>query len=468
MTRPTSPPFAGRRRLLTVQPDVRRLAENLRTQLGAHDSAGMRAMIEEQHPADLADAMIFLSKQEDLAVFRALETAEAAEVLDEVDATTKATLVRATPPDRLAAMLELLPADEGADILGTLPPAETNRVLALANPVAATSIRTLLAYPPDTAGGMMSLGFVAVPETATQAQAIERFRSQADADASVYLYVVDAQGGFQGAVNLRRLLAATSATPVRALLDAEVLTVPPETDHDLVGKIFARYDLEALPVVAPRAGRRLLGVITADDVIDVLQAEYAEVTARMAGSDAAELEQKSPLQVARLRLPWLMATMFIELLAGVVIHVFDQTLTTFILLASFMPIISAISGNTGLQSAAIIIRGLSAGLVQLSHWQQAVLRQLSTSVILGSACGLVLGVIGALWAGKWAFGLVIFLGMFAAVNIAGVVGTLAPMTSKRLGFDPALTAGPFETAFQDVIGISIFLSLATALLHWFG
>ena len=287
-----------------------------------------------------------------------------------------------------------------------------------------------------------------------------------DADASVYVYVIDAQGGFEGAVTVRRLLATDPATPVRQLLDTDVLSVPPETDQNQVGSIFARYDLLALPVVSPDASRRLLGVITADDVIDVLQTEHANVVARMAGSDAAELEKKSPAQVAKLRLPWIMATMIIELMAGVVIHIFDATLTSVILLASFMPIISAISGNTGLQSAAIIIRGLSAGLVQLSHWQHAVLRQLISSMIIGGACGLVLGVIGALWAGNWVFGLVISLGMFIAVNVAGVVGTVVPMTSKRLGFDPALTAGPFETAFQDVIGISIFLSLATALLHW--
>jgi magnesium transporter len=305
-----------------------------------------------------------------------------------------------------------------------------------------------------------------VPETATPVQAIERFRAHADADASVYVYVVGAQGSFWGAVTLRRLLTADAATPLADLLEAETLTVAPETDREQVGSIFARYDLLALPVVAPNAGQRLLGVITADDVIDVLQAEHANVVARMAGSDAAELEQKSPAQVATLRLPWILATMFIELLAGVVIHFFDATLTSVILLASFMPIISAISGNTGLQSAAIIIRGLSAGLVQLSHWRQEVLRQLITSIILGGVCGLVLGVIGGLWARNWVFGLVIFLGMFVAVNVAGVVGTVVPMTSKRLGFDPALTAGPFETAFQDVIGISIFLSLATALLHW--
>jgi magnesium transporter len=466
MTYQTPAPFADRRKLLTVQPDVQRLAERLRAQLVAHDPAGMRAVIEDQHPADLADAMLFLSDPEDLAVFHALDAAEAAEVLDEVDATTEASLVLATPPDRLAALLNLLPADEGADVLGPLPPDETAHVLTLLEPATASAIQTLLAYPPDTAGGLMSLGFVAVTDTATQAQTLARFRAQADADASVYVYVVDAQGGFQGAVTLRGLLAAEPTTPVRQLLEADVVSVPPETDREQVASIFARYDLLALPVVASDATRRLLGVITAADVIDVLQAEHANVVARMAGSDAAELEKKSPSQVARLRLPWIMATMFIELLAGVVIHIFDATLTSVILLASFMPIISAISGNTGLQSAAIIIRGLSAGLVQLSRWQQAVVRQLLTSLIIGGACGLVLGVIGAVWAGNWVFGLVIFLGMFIAVNVAGVVGTVVPMTSKRLGFDPALTAGPFETAFQDVIGISIFLSLATALLHW--
>jgi magnesium transporter len=279
---------------------------------------------------------------------------------------------------------------------------------------------------------------------------------------------VDEGGGFVGAVNLRRLLAAEPETLVRSLLDADTLTVQPDCDREQVANIFARYDITALAVVEEDAAGRLLGVITADDIIDVLQAEHADRIARMSGSDARELEQKSPLQVARLRLPWIMATMFIELMAGLVIHIYDQTLTQYILLASFMPIISAISGNTGLQSAAIIIRGLSAGLVQLSHWQRPVMRQLITSTLLGGACGLVLGTIGVVWSGDWVFGLVIFLGMFAAVNIAGVVGTVVPLTSKRLGFDPALTAGPFETAFQDVIGISIFLSLATVLLKWLG
>jgi magnesium transporter len=161
-----------------------------------------------------------------------------------------------------------------------------------------------------------------------------------------------------------------------------------------------------------------------------------------------------------------MATMGIELIAGFVVKTFDHTLAQVLLLASFMPIISAISGNTGLQSAAIIIRGLSTGHVRVQDWKHAVGRQLATTVILGGACGLTLGLVGALWYGKWTFGALVAIGMFASVNIAGAVGTAIPLLSKRLGFDPAMTAGPFETAFQDVVGISIFLGMATLLLPY--
>jgi magnesium transporter len=185
----------------------------------------------------------------------------------------------------------------------------------------------------------------------------------------------------------------------------------------------------------------------------------------MAGSDAAELERRPPRQVALMRLPWVMATLAIELLAGVIIHRFDQTLSKVILLASFMPVIQAISGNTGLQSVTMVVRGLATGQVQLDRWWEPLRRQVQTSSILGGVCALVVGTVGSVWHSA-AFGLVVALSMFISVNLSGFAGTVIPMLSKRLGFDPAITAGPFETALQDVLGITIFLSLATALLHW--
>ncbi len=457
-------PFSKRRKLLSVREDAQQVARQIKANLAPEQSAQLRALLDQQHPADLADVMFFLSDEEERQVFSLLHVEEAAEVLDEVDDATEANLVGTTSHDKLADMLEELPADEGADVAGGLSPEMRESVLALTDAETAQEIRALLAFPSDSAGGIMSLGFVDVLESATQADALARFRDKADADHIFFVYTVNTQGGLTGKIDLRTLLRAAPQTPLRELVE-ESLWVHPECDQEQVAGIFSRYDLTALPVVEGE-GLKLLGVITADDIIDVLQEESAEDIAHLSGSDAQELESKSPVQVAKLRLPWIMATLFIELLAGFVIKAFNGTLSQFLLLASFMPIISAISGNTGLQSAAIIIRGLSTGQIQLSHWKHAVVRQMATTVILGGACAFVLGVIGAIWDKHWAFGLCVFLGMFMSVNIAGVVGTVVPLISKRMGFDPALTAGPFETAFQDVVGISIFLSIASVLLHW--
>ena len=457
--------FARRRKLLTVRQDAMVLAQDIRVFLASAQTALLRDLLDKLHPADLADAMFFLKPDEKKSLFELLDSAEAAEVLDEVDATTEAGLLTGVAPDRIADILEELPSDEGADIVGGLDKNEADRVLSLTDAEIAQDIRSLLAYPKDTAGGIMSVGFVDVLESATQAEALVRFQEKAEAEHIFYIYVVDSQGNLKGTIDLRTLLIAASQTPVRDLMQPDSIVVPPDCDQEQVANIFARYDLTVLPVVEKVPDGKLIGIITADDIIDVIQEEAAEDVAHMSGSDAQELENKTPTQVAILRLPWIMSTLAIELLASCVIHFFDATLTKYILLASFMPVISAISGNTGLQSAAIIIRGLSSGHVQLSHWRHAVLRQVTTTMILGGACALTLGLIGGIWDRHWAFGLVVFLGMFMSVNIAGVVGTIVPLLSKRAGFDPALTAGPFETAFQDVIGISIFLSLAATLLH---
>jgi magnesium transporter len=309
----------------------------------------------------------------------------------------------------------------------------------------------------------MSPDVVAVNERATVEEAIDQVRRQASRERAFEVYVVDDHGHLVGVVPLRRLITADPAARVLGIRDERVLSVTPAVDREEVARLVAKYDLVAVPVVDSR--NRLVGTIAVDDVVDVVAEEASEDIFRMAGSDAAELERRSPGQIALLRLPWVLATLLIELVAGVVIHYFDATLSRVILLASFMPVIQAISGNTGLQSVTMVVRGLATGQVQLARWWEPLRRQIQTSSLLGAACGLVVGVIGWLWHSPL-FGLVVAVSMFVSVNLSGAAGTIIPMLSKRLGFDPALTAGPFETAFQDVLGITIFLSLATALLRW--
>jgi magnesium transporter len=226
----------------------------------------------------------------------------------------------------------------------------------------------------------------------------------------------------------------------------------------------AKYDLVAVPVVDH--DNTLVGTIAVEDVIDIIKEEASEDIFRLAGSDAAELERRPPIRIALMRLPWIVTTLAIELLAGLVIHYYDATLSRVILLASFMPVIQAISGNTGLQSVTMVVRGLATGDVQLARWWEPLVRQLQTTLIIGAVCGLLVGSIGLAWHGTLVFGAVVAASMFVSVNLSGLAGTGFPMLSKRCGFGPALTAGPFETAFQDVIGVTIFLSLATILLRW--
>jgi magnesium transporter len=247
-------------------------------------------------------------------------------------------------------------------------------------------------------------------------------------------------------------------------MDPEVISVDIDTDQEEVAKIFQKYDLVSLPVV--EKNKKLVGRISIDDVVDIIEEEFSEDVAKIVGSDVEELQSKSPFQIAWLRLPWVLITLGIQFLAGIVINLYDQTLTKVILLASFMPIISAISGNTGLQASAMTVRALATGFLSTNRWAEPIKRALKTSVLIGAVCGLIIGIIGGLWYGKLIFGLVVGLSMFFSINISALVGTTTPLVSKKLGFDPAITVGPFETAFQDVVGISVFLTLATAALHW--
>ncbi len=457
--------FSDRHKLVGDVEQIRRLAERMRELVATGQTDALRTLVRQQYPPDLADVLGLLDDAQDQAVFGLLDAQEAAELLDELDACTREQLVQNTAPERVARILEQLPSDEATDLAQALKPEQVQPVLALVAPQQAQAIRELMAYPPESSGGIMSLNYVAVPETSTLRETATVFRRRQDAEPLVDIFVVDAQGALVGSVDVRRVLSADPALPVKTQMVPVAASVLPGLDREKAARIFARYDLTALPVVAPQGGR-LLGVITADDIIDVLEEENTEDVLRLAGSDAQEMERRPPIRTAVLRLPWILATMFIELGAGLVIHFYDATLAKVLLLASFMPIISAISGNTGLQSATIIVRGVSTGQIQVTEWRHAVLRQFVMTLFLGAVTGLTLGTIGAIWYGKAVFGLVVFLGMFAAVNIAGVVGTVVPLISKSLGFDPAITSGPFETAFQDVVGISIFLTLATILIPY--
>ena len=443
--------------------DIDRLLDAIRSLATGESDARGQAMVAEAHPADIAAALRELDLPAQVAVFRTLAQERAGEILSELDDDALLRLVRALDDVEVSRILDEMPPEHAADVVDELPAEQAEKILDLMQEDKSEEVQEILDYPEHSAGRLMSPDFVAVNEHDTVEQAIDHVRKSASQERAFDLYVVDDHRHLVGVVPLRRLLTAAPESPISAVRDESVVSVTPETDQEDVARLVAKYDLVTVPVVDARG--HLLGTIAVDDVVDIVGEEASEDIFRIAGSDAAELERRSPRQVALLRLPWVLTTLLIELAAGVIIHYFDETLSRVILLASFMPVIQAISGNTGLQSVTMVVRGLATGQVQITRWWEPLRRQVQTSSILGGVCGVVVGFIGLLWHSA-AFGLVVSVSMFISVNLSGVAGTVIPMLSKRLGFDPALTAGPFETAFQDLLGITIFLSLATALLHW--
>jgi magnesium transporter len=417
------------------------------------------------HSADIAEIVNRLDDDERRYLFELLDAETASEVLVDLEQDVRELLLKPMTSEKISSYVDLMPSDDAADVVAELPPSVAATVLGAMPEEESTEVKELMQYGPETAGGIMGTEYVSVNLNDTVAHAVREVRKLARQGMQIHtVFVVDEEGLLVGYLPLQSLVLNTPNRRIYKIMEADTKSVDTDIDQEEVAAMFRKYDLVALPVVDKKG--RLLGRITIDDIVDVIEEEHSEDVARLVGSDAEELEKRSPYQIAILRLPWVLLTLAIEFGAGVVIHFFDETLSRVILLASFMPIISAISGNTGLQSAAIIVRAMSTGHVTLDRWWHPLWRQVQTTLIIGGACGAALAAVGMAWQGKWEFGLVVGLSMFISVNISGLVGTTVPMISKRLGFDPALTAGPFETAFQDVVGISIFLAFATSMLHW--
>jgi magnesium transporter len=437
----------------------------IRDLIETSDTGQLAAVSAQIHASDWAD-MIQQLDDDELGRLIDLVPGEArVQILAELDPAAAAELLESGTVRHSASILSEMDPDDAADVIGEMEDDRAGKVLAALSEADSTTLRELLAYPEDTAGALMTPEFVAIAPTLRADQAIEALRAiAADTEVVNYVYVLDKQDILLGVLSLRNLVLAQPSALVHDLMIAPAVSISVRSDSQTAAELLRDRNLLALPVVDE--DQRLVGVITHDDALEVIEDELADDYFKLAGTDADEMSRRSPLQIARLRLPWLFGTMILELFAGLVIHNYDNVLQQVILLASFMPVISATSGNVGLQAAAIVVRGLDTGHVTLADWKRHVSRELTTSLIMAASCGLVLGIVGVVWSRHLPFGLVIGGALTASMLTAGLMGTLIPMISKRLGFDPATTAGPFETAFQDIIGFGVFLWLASLMIDF--
>lgn len=439
--------------------------------INERSDAALKNIIADLYDFDIAVIIDNLQEEEEaFYLFSLLDDETAGEVLLEINDDIREYITEKLGGKKLSDIVSEMYSDDATDFVSELDTDVKDEVLENLDRLDKEDyheVKELLEYDENTAGGIMGKEFISVHENKTVSEAIREIQDKADdVDQFYNVWVVNDENKLMGIISLKRFIIALKEPDrlIHEIMNRDVISVEANTDQEEVAKIFQSYDLVSMPVVDSE--NRVIGKISIDDIVDVIEEEYSENVARMAGTDAEELEKKSPFQIAKMRLPWLLVTLFIELIAVFVIQSHNAIIEKVILLAAFMPIISAISGNTGLQSAAIVVRAIDTGNVNINRWWEPLFRQFKTNLLIGSAVGLSIGIIGFLLSDfdKLRFAVSVGLSMFISINIAGIVGTMFPMISKRLGFDPAITSGPFETAFQDVIGISIFMTISTYLL----
>ncbi len=435
----------------------------LRAALERDDLRGAVAVIDALQPADQADLIEELSDANQIALFSQLHPADSADVLEEMENEDAAALAQLLPVADLAGILDEMEADEAADVLGDMSPERAAE--ALREMEEPHEIIPLLQYPDDTAGGLMTPAVVTLRQGWTAERALEELREVGpDADSAYYLFVTDKEGVLQGVVKLRDLVVALPETTVESMMDPSVISVPVTADQEICARILSRYGFLALPV--EDAGGRLVGVITADDLIEVAEDEATEDMYRMVGISGEE-QVFGPLGPSVLkRLPWLAINLGTLFIAITVVNAFEWVIAGMVALATFMPLVSGEGGNAGSQTTTVIVRALALGEVDVRDGARVLTRELAAALINGVLIGLGTGLVIYLWKGEQIIALAAALAMVLNFLMAALAGVLVPLGLKVIKVDPALASAAFVTAFTDTLGFLFFLGIATILMQW--
>ena len=417
-----------------------------------------------QHPADVAAAVCDLPGDKLRDVLSELPAEVVADVVMDLDDRTREEVLGLLAAREIAGIATELPSDDAADIIGALDDSKREDVLSRLEVDDREEVEQLLKYTDESAGGIMAAEFVFVSEDDTVDKAIEILRAASeDVEGVHYVYVTDAQQRLKGVVPLQAAALAKPGTRVSDVMVRDVATVASGMDQEDVAEVFRKYDLVAVPVVD--ADGVLIGRITVDDIIDVIHEEAEEDISLMAGTREEELHEDSALRVSRIRLPWLVIGAVGGLGSATVMRCFQLSLERVLALAFFVPVITAMGGNVGLQTSTIIVRSMrtergvsgEAGKRLLREWRVA----LANALILGVAVYLIVGV----WLKDWRLAMVVGGSLAAVILVAATLGTVMPFALRRAGVDPAVAQGPFVTTLNDIIGILVYLGLASVFIE---
>ena len=444
---------------LLLQSTVERL---LRRGANSH----LKRILEKTHPADIAYLFKLLSEKSSQEVVERLPDELAAEVLSEMEPIFRGEFLQHLEIERLVKILSAMANDDVADILADMPDEQRERLLELMSDEDTEDVEELLSYPDDTAGRIMTMDFLALPEVMSAQTAVQEVRKASQSEMVFYVYVTDELGHLTGVLSLRQLVTAPDETSLSEIMIKDVVSVHVTTDQEDVARIVALYNLLALPVVDQEGA--IVGIITVDDVIDVLREEATEDILKMAGTSGEEVSSFSVMKSARIRLPWLFASWIggvaaIQIINGFEGH-FGSDIKLFAALAAFIPIIMGMGGNIGTQSLSITVRGLATGRLDPQLLWRVVFKETRVGMVLGLAYGLLLALVGWVFNSDVVIGIIVGIAICGNMTLAAVVGTFLPLIAVKLRIDPAVASGPFVTTSIDILGVTLYFVTASLLL----
>jgi magnesium transporter len=455
-------------RVVTVKSPEQQ-GELLRKFVRKGSRASITKLLGKVRSEDVAVAFRGLTPAERVEVFRmlALDFPEsAADVLAELDSPLRLSLLERLEPNEVASLLDRMPVDDQVFVIESLPEELQPAVLELMGVEHLSDVQGQLTFEEDTAGRIMTREYFALPETTTVREAVAAIQEHRELELIVYLYVLDTEGRLVGVMSLRQLLLARPSKTLGEVMTRDVITVHTDTDQEEVAQLATRYDLLAIPVVD--SDQALMGIVTYDDIVDVVREEATEDFYKLAGtSDEEIVYQERSFKVAWIRFPWLLVNLAGGVLTGLLLEHFQVRLEEALFLLTFVPVIMGMGGNVGTQTSTIAVRGLATGRIRLGEGstRQFLWRQLKVGVLLGIACATVVAVAAAVLQQNPMYSAVVGCAMMIALVLASLNGATIPILFERLGVDPAIASGPLVTTSNDITGILIYFGLASALIE---
>lgn len=419
------------------------------------------------HPADMAWVFRHLTDEERTKVFNIIARTDAVgEFLSELDSALVIDLVREMSGQVMADIISDMPADDAVDLLEVLPEEVAEDIREHMEKKDREEVEQLLQYDPETAGGLMSTDFMSLDEELSAGEAIASIQKRSEEKEMVfYLYITHGEDKLAGVVSLRELLMHPPHRQLKNIMNPNVISVNTDTEQGEVAHVVSQYNILAVPVVD--SSYKLVGIVTVDDIIDVIREEATEEFLQMAGAGKdREILLKSTRENAMLRAPWLFASWIGGILAMFIIGAFEEELSQVLALASFIPIVMGMGGNIATQSSTIIVRGIATGRVNINDFLRITFKEMRVGMILGVIYGLFLGVVAYLGFTEPALlGMVVCISIFFCMTMAATLGTLIPLVLKRFDIDAAIATGPFVTTSIDILGVLMYFYVAKFFLH---